>query len=139
MHNEQLSDAEWKIMNAVWNRNPACVRDVLEEIEGETSWAYTTVKTMLSRLAEKGILEVEKRANTSYYRPLLTRKQARRAAVRSLLDRAFDGAFGPLMAFLVDDQKLSPLERERLQALVREELANDAKAPALAVQQERAE
>lgn len=122
MPNELLSDAEWKVMNALWKRHPACVREVLEEIGAEANWAYTTVKTMLSRLAEKGILEVEKHANTSYYSPNLTRNQARRAAVRSLMDRAFDGAFGPLMAFLVDDQKLSSKDRERLRALLNQEL-----------------
>lgn len=122
MQSELLSDAEWKVMNALWKRHPACVREVLEEIGEDASWAYTTVKTMLSRLAEKGILEVEKRANTSYYSPNLTRNQARRAAVQSLLDRAFDGAFGPLMAFLVDDQKLSGKDRQRLQALLDQEL-----------------
>lgn len=122
MRNDLLSEAEWKVMNALWQRHPACVRDVLEEIGEEASWAYTTVKTMLSRLAEKGILEVEKRANTSYYSPNLTRNSARRAAVRSLMDRAFDGAFGPMMTFLVDDQRLSANDRQRLQALLNQEL-----------------
>lgn len=117
----QLSEAEWKVMNALWRRNPACVRDVMEELPDQNTWAYTTVKTMLNRLAEKGVLGVEKKANTSYYQPLVTRRQARRSAVRSLMDRAFDGAFGPLMAFLIDDQELSVQDRARLQDLLEEE------------------
>jgi BlaI family penicillinase repressor len=130
MRSELLSDAEWKIMNALWKRpHPACVRDVLDEMGGEASWAYTTVKTMLNRLADKGVLDVEKRANTSYYRPLLTRHRARRAAVRLLMDRAFDGALGPMMAFLVDDQTLSTQDRARLQALLDEELAEAVEEP----------
>ncbi len=139
MPSELLSDAEWKVMNALWKRHPACVRDVLEEIEGESSWAYTTVKTMLSRLTEKGVLKVEKKANTSYYQPLLTRRQARRAAVRSLIDRAFDGAFGPLMAFLVDDRKLHAPDRKRLRALLREELGDEAEDPSLPLGTEQVE
>ncbi len=112
----QLSKAEWRVMNSVWGRSAATARDVLEELEEETAWAYTTVKTILSRLADKGVLEVRKRANTSVYTPLLSRSAARRCAVHALMDRAFDGAFGPLMSFLIDDEKLSPEDRRRASA-----------------------
>src|SRR4051812_43864243 len=116
----QLSDAEWKVMNAVWEKQTASARDVLECLEDETGWAYTTVKTMLARLVEKGALKVRLRANTSLYEPILTRRQARRSAVRALATRAFDGAFGPLLHFLVSEQ-LSPRQREELLRLLKQQ------------------
>lgn len=116
----QLSEAEWKIMNVVWSRSPASARDVLEELGSETAWAYTTVKTMLSRLVEKGALGAHKRANTSLYEPLVTRAEARRSAVKSLLNRAFDGAFGPLAQFLSEDEALSKKDRETLRTMLDE-------------------
>ncbi len=117
----KLSDAEWTVINVVWERSVASARDVLEQTEAETGWAYTTVKTILSRLVEKGALRVRKRANTSLYEPLVSRKAARRSAVRSLLDRAFDGAFGGLLQHLVTDEKLSKKDREELKAMLRGE------------------
>lgn len=116
-----LSDAEWKVMNALWREYPATVRDVLERLAGETTWAYTTVKTILTRLAEKGALSVEKRANTSYYTPLVTRVQARHAAVQSLLSKAFGGAVGPLLHFLLKDDELSERQRAELRELIDQE------------------
>ena len=92
-----LSDTEWKAMSAIWRKHPATARDVLEQVEEETGWAYTTVKTILSRLVEKGALKVRMRANTSIYEPLVSREVARHSAVSSLLERAFDGAFGPMV------------------------------------------
>ena len=114
----QLSEAEWKVMNCVWMRSPRSARDVLEELEDQTSWAYTTVKTMMTRLVEKGALSVRKRANTGLYEPRVTQTEARRSAVTNLLNRAFDGAFGPLLEFLTHDEKLSPKDRAALRRML---------------------
>ena len=117
----KLTDAEWTVMNALWEKSPANARDVLEHCAAQTSWAYTTVKTILSRLVEKGALKVRMRANTSIYQPLVSREVARHSAVSSLLERAFDGAFGPMVHFLVQDKKLNKKERQELLRLLREE------------------
>lgn len=110
----KLSDSEWIVMRAVWGQDPVSARDVLERTGQETGWAYTTVRTILERLVDKGILQVSKRANTSLYEPLLSRKQAQHSALRSLLDRAFDGTFGSLLQHLAAEEHLSKKDRERL-------------------------
>ena len=96
----RLNNTEWKVMQVVWRRHPATARDVLNALEDDTSWAYTTVKTIMARLVEKGALAVSKRGNTSVYEPQVERADARRSAVRALLDQAFDGAFAPLLHFI---------------------------------------
>jgi BlaI family penicillinase repressor len=116
----KLSDAEWTVMQAVWTQAPASARDVLERVHAETGWAYSTVKTLLARLVEKAALRERKRANTSFYEPLVTRDAARRAAVRSLLDKAFDGTFGSLVQHMVDSEKLPKKERAKLARLLEE-------------------
>lgn len=116
----KLSDAEWTVMNALWEKAPANARDVLETCEPETAWAYTTVKTLLARLVDKGALAESKRANTSVYEPLVSRTDARRSALRSLLDKAFDGAFGPLLQHMVSDEKLSKRDRRELTTMLEE-------------------
>jgi len=116
----KLTEAEWKIMNVAWERSPASARDILERVERETDWAYTTVKTLLSRLEAKGALRSRMRANTALYEPVLTPAQARRSALRSFLDTAFHGAFGPMMQFLVSDERLSKKQRDELVRLLKE-------------------
>ena len=76
--------AKSTVMNALWERSPANARDVLEHCEPETSWAYTTVKTLLARLVDKGALAERKRANTSLYEPLVSRTEARLCAFAAL-------------------------------------------------------
>ena len=116
----KLSDAEWTVMRAVWARPPASARDVLERAAGETGWAYTTVKTLLARLVEKGALRMTMRGNVSLYEPRVTMRQARIAAVRALVDRAFDGTFGSLFQHLVAEEKLSPKDRAALARLIKD-------------------
>ena len=110
----KLTEPEWIIMNALWGKHPARARDIFERLPATVNWAYTTVKTMLDRLVEKKAVSKCKQANAGLYEPLLSRWQARKTALRTVLDRAFDGAFGPMMSFLVEDENLSISERKEL-------------------------
>ena len=110
----KLTEPEWLIMNALWEKHPVKARDVVQRLPSTVNWAYTTVKTMLDRLVEKKAVGKSKRGNIGLYKPLVSRRQARRTAMRMMLDQAFDGAFGPMMHFLVEDEKLSADQRKEL-------------------------
>jgi len=110
----ELSEAEWKVMRCLWRASPATARDVLDALRGETRWAYTTVKTVLARLEAKGAVAAEMRGNTSWYAPRVAQGEARSRAVRGLVDRAFEGAFGSLFHYLADPKTLSKKERAEL-------------------------
>ena len=116
----RISDAEWTVMQVAWNRAPVSVRDVWEDVRAETDWAYTTVKTILSRLVAKGALKMTKRGNTGWFEPRVTRTQARRSALKSLVDSAFEGAFGPLVQHLIAEEKLSKRDRRQLTEMLQE-------------------
>ena len=118
----RLSNSEWQIMNALWERHPATAREVSERLGEENKWAYTTIKTMLTRLAAKSAVSERKRANTSVYEPLITRDRARRSAVASLINHAFDGAVEPFLGFVAKNSRLSEEQRrELIEAIEREE------------------
>jgi predicted transcriptional regulator len=110
----KLSESEWQIMNALWSGHPATARDLAERFPDEVTWAYTTIKTMLSRLVAKGAVAESKRGNTSVYEPLVSRRRARRSALGRLLETAFDGGVAPLVNFLADDGDLSDAQRREL-------------------------
>ena len=111
----KLTESEWQIMNALWQQHPATARELAERLPEGVKWAYTTIKTMLTRLVVKKAVSERKRANTSLYEPLVSREKARRSAVRSLLDQAFEGAVEPMLDFLADDRKLTKNTRFREQ------------------------
>jgi BlaI family penicillinase repressor len=116
----QLSDAEWRLMEALWKGAPASARDLLERLGPKAGWAYTTVKTMLTRLAEKGAVAEEMEGNVALYEPKVTRLAARRTAVRSLVTRAFGGAYGAFVHHLMRGERLSAKERAKLRKMLEE-------------------
>ena len=110
----KLTEAEWQIMNVLWQDSPATTRQIVDRLRDDVDWAYTTISTMLARLAGKRVVRETKKGNTISYVPLLTQDNARRTALTSLMNQAFDGAFGPLMHFLVEEEKLMPAQKKKL-------------------------
>lgn len=112
-----LTDAEWKIMRCLWDKSPATARELCGRLD--TGWAYTTVKTFLDRLVEKGAVRARRRGQADVYTPAVKEADARRDALSALARKAFDGAVGPMVHFLVG--KLSPKERAEVKRLLAEE------------------
>ena len=109
-------------MDVLWTRrSPVSAREVLESVERQTGWAYTTVKTMLDRLVDKGILDGTRCGKTTEYTANLTRSRARRGAARSLLQKAFGGAAGELVHHLVQSEELTAADREELRRMLDEQ------------------
>ncbi len=117
----KLTQAEWQIMNALWQEHPATARQIMDRLPKDVQWAYTTLKTMLSRLAEKEAVSEKKRGNTSVYEPLLSQRRARLSAFGLLLEQSFDGAMGPLVHFLLQEKKLNDKERKELIEILQDE------------------
>lgn len=126
----QPSDAEWKVLHALWRRGRASARELLDELSDE-EWAYTTLKTMLTRMEEKGFVRSRNVANAAHYEPLLARGTAQRSALRALLERVFEGASGALLAHLADDEQLSAADRAEIERRLgeTETRAGSARAP----------
>ncbi len=120
----KLTEAEWQIMNALWQEHPATARQIMDRLDRRVNWAYTTIKTMLTRLVEKKAVSEAKQGNTSLYEPLVSQQKARRSAFRSLLDQAFDGAVGPLVHFLAEEEQLTAREKRALRRILESEAEN---------------
>jgi BlaI family penicillinase repressor len=123
-----LTPAEWRLMHALWQFYPATGREIARRLPPDTRWAYTTIKTMLSRLVAKGVLREEKEGKRiSLYEPLVSPDEARMDSLRAVADDAFDGAMGQLAHFLVENEKLSASERRKLLDLLNESTAGEQK------------
>lgn len=113
-------------MDALWRLGQGTAREVLELAREETGWAYTTVKTMLDRLTDKGHLVADRGAAAVLYRPRLERADAQRHAARRLRDRVFGGDPAPLVLCLLEDESLSEGERRELSRRLRALEEDDA-------------
>ncbi|MCA9169437.1 MAG: BlaI/MecI/CopY family transcriptional regulator [Planctomycetales bacterium] len=114
----KLTDVEWVVLEAIWAHEPCSAGTVQELLEAEHGWAYSTVKTTMDRMANKGLLSVKVIRNLHLFSSKMTRDDARRVEVRNLMQRAFDGALAPMIQFMVENERLTRSEVDRLRKLL---------------------
>ncbi len=113
-----ISESEWAILKVVWEQQPCAAPGVQEALIGQKDWTYGTVKTLMDRMVKKGLLTTEKIRNLYLYRVRISKTEARSKELLKTIKRAFDGAFSPAMQFLVESDKLSDEEIDRLRKLL---------------------
>jgi predicted transcriptional regulator len=91
---------ELECLKALWTLEEANVRQVMLALAPRRSLAYTTVMTILDRLARKQAVERRKAGRSFVYSPLLTRETLRRLAVRELVESLFAGSEDELAGYL---------------------------------------
>ncbi len=114
----ELTEGEWEIMKVVWEKQPCTAGTVQEKLIKSRDRAYSTVKTTMDRMAEKGLLTIEKIRNLQLFRACISEVDAKRGEFRKMLKRAFDGALTPMMQFLIEHEGLSKKEASQLRKLV---------------------
>jgi BlaI family penicillinase repressor len=114
----ELFESEWAILQVVWEREPCAAPTVQEVLAQSKGWAYTTVKTLMDRMVQKGLLKTERVRNLYLYRAAVTRAQAQRNELLRTAQRAFDGALTPMMQFLLESEKLSEQDYQYLEHLL---------------------
>jgi predicted transcriptional regulator len=115
----ELTAGEWAIIQAVWENQPCAAPTIQEALENKTGWTYSTVKTMMDRMADKGLLNTQKIRNLILYSSVIRRKDAQRGEILRAMRRAFDGALTPMMQFLLDSSDLSKDELDQLDAMIK--------------------
>lgn len=104
-----LTPAEFNIMKVLWLRERATVAEVRAELNKKpgVDLAYTTVMTLLGRLAAKGAVAVDKDREPYVYAPAFRRESVLRDRLRSFLSDVFDGDSQAMVLGLVADESLS--------------------------------
>ncbi len=95
-----LAPLELECMNALWRLSQATVRDIHGALATTRPRAYTTIMTILDRLAQKGIVERQKAGRAWLYKAHLSADQARTHAVARLVEGFFQGSTEALASHL---------------------------------------
>jgi predicted transcriptional regulator len=115
-----LSRRERQIMDALFRRGRATAADIMGDLPGEPS--YSTVRTQLRVLEEKGHVRHEEAGVRFVYTPVVRRQAARRSALRHLVDTFFDGSAEKTVAALLGGEatRITDEELERIAGLIAE-------------------
>ena len=119
----RLPDAELEVMQAVWAcEAPVARADIDAKLKDTHPMALTTLLTMLTRLADKGFLRIEKQGRSARYIPLVRREEYLAQQSRRFLEKLCGGSL-PAFAAALCDSGLSRQELAELRRLLeRDEL-----------------
>lgn len=117
----RLSNLEMQIMEILWRQGPSSVRAILERFPEKGRPAYTTVKTMVTRLqAKKALRRIEKAATGHIFEAAIPRDAARSRLIDNIL-AIFGGEPGPIMMHLVKARKLTLEDVREAEDYIREQ------------------
>ena len=115
-----LTQAEWNVMECLWEAGPLTGREVTRRLERSCGWSRSTTLTLLSRLEHKGTLEsIPGEKGPKVFSPLLGREDAALQETKDFLDRVYQGSLSLMVSTLTQKQTLSQEELDELYELLK--------------------
>ena len=116
--NPSITDAEWCVMHEVWLCEPVTSGEITSRLRETTDWTPGTIKTLLHRLVQKGVLGFQRKGNRYLYRSNVSEAECIDHASGQLLHTVFKGRPVPMLAHLVLSARLSGSEVEALREML---------------------
>ena len=115
----KLSKLEFQIMETLWVRGEASIREILDSLPAKGRPAYNTIQTMIYRMEPKGVVRRVKRVgNFHVFEAVITRDAAQRRVIDDLLSY-FGGQSQLLMAHLIEAGKISLSDVRQAEQMVK--------------------
>jgi predicted transcriptional regulator len=106
-------DLQAELMRVLWSAGAGTVEDVRSGLPDRYRGAYTTIQTVLNRLAERGLLERERRGRSLVYRPVMSEAQYLSSSLRRALNAASAGARATALAEIIGSLDTAELDELR--------------------------
>jgi BlaI family transcriptional regulator, penicillinase repressor len=118
----EMTPAEFDVMKVLWELGRGSVAEVRAAHRRAygSDLAYTTVMTLLGRLAGKGAVKVDRARQPFLYRPAFRRESVVRERLRRFVETVFDGKADSLVLHLLEDESLSLDELRRIERKLEE-------------------
>jgi len=115
---EHPTPGELEVLKILWDRGPATVRQVMDELNKTRRRAYTSVMSLLNVMTDKGLLARRAQGRAFVYRASVERDKTLREMVGDLLGRAFEGSATALVAHLLDQSSPTPEELDEIRRTI---------------------
>lgn len=115
----RLSEAEWKVMNLLWQESPQTMMQLTGHFRETTGWTKHTVMTFLRRMEEKGAIHHEEGQRAKLYYPDVGREETVLQETEEFLEKVFDGRMGLMLNTMVERKALSKEEIAELYEILR--------------------
>lgn len=118
--NISLTEAEWQLMECLWQTSPLTGRQLTEMLAESIGWSRSTTLTLLRRLEEKGAVESVGDSRVKQFVPKICREDAALQETEHLLHRIYKGSVSMLVNALTQKAPLPQKEIDELYAILDE-------------------
>jgi BlaI family transcriptional regulator, penicillinase repressor len=115
-----LSELQLAILRVLWKRGEASTADVVADLGARRGLAPTTLATLLTRLAKRGVLGQRRDGRTLVYRALVSEPDVQRSMVSDLVANVFKGDATELLAHLLREEEVAPGDLAKVRARLKE-------------------
>lgn len=113
----KITNSEVEVIRVLWEAGCELrLADIRKTLEQTSDWEISTIKTLLRRLCEKGVVIATKK-EVFYYKPLVSETEYNEYTTQSLIDRLYSGNAKNLVASLLGSKKLKEADIEELRNL----------------------
>ena len=114
----RITASEWDVMKELWRKSPQTAGQVILALAGKNDWTPKTIRTLFTRLVDKGALGYEQQGRVYHYSPLVEEKDCATAETRSFLKRVYGGALEPMLANFLEKEVLTDAQIEKLKEIL---------------------
>lgn len=115
-----LTDAEWNIMEGLWENAPLTGREITESMEKRMGWNRSTTLTLLRRLEEKGAIESNDEGRKKLFLPIISREEVALQETEEFLERIYNGSVSMMISALTKKKALAKSEIDELYAMLKD-------------------
>ncbi|MBN8863301.1 MAG: BlaI/MecI/CopY family transcriptional regulator [Sphingobacteriales bacterium] len=112
------TESELEILQILWNKGVATVREVHEELAATKDVGYTTTLKLMQIMHEKGLVKRDDSMRTHVYQAAVNKEKTQKHLLGKMIDSLFGGSPTQLVIQALGEHKASPEELERIQALL---------------------
>lgn len=116
-----LSNAEWRLMDMLWDKNPRTIAELVECFQGTTNWDRHVIIMMLKRMEGKKAVSYEVVGRAKHFYPIVEKNQAVLQETEDFLSRVYKGSLGLMLTTMVRQEKISKDEIEELRTILNQE------------------
>ena len=113
-----ITDAEWKIMNLLWEESPRTIMQITKALADSTGWTKHTVMTLLKRLEEKGAVRYENGEKAKMYQAIVSKEEIAIEETKNFLQKAFKGKIGLMINTMIKEEALTKEDLDELYSIL---------------------
>ena len=117
MKDQKLTDAEKDLMEIIWQKKTAFMKDIMEEYH-EPKPANTTIATLLKRMQNKDLIGYKTYGNSREYFPKVSKEVYFKEEMTSMIDKFFNSSASQFASFFTSNTKMSQSELKQLRDLI---------------------